>query len=109
MQPTYSEHAATFREKIQSFLAEHLPPDWKGIGALDADGAHAFTDQWRDILRDNKLLAASWPAEYGGAGLSALESVIMAEEFQKAGVPTGGRCSARNDWIFSRKVAACSL
>ena len=28
--------------------------------------------------------------EYGGAGLSALESVIMAEEFQRAGVPTGG-------------------
>ncbi len=90
MQPTYTEQAETFREKIQSFLAEHLPTDWQGIGALDAEAAAAFTAQWRNTLRDNKLLATSWPEEYGGAGLSALESVIMAEEFQKAGVPTGG-------------------
>jgi alkylation response protein AidB-like acyl-CoA dehydrogenase len=90
MQPTYTAEAETFREKIQGFLAEHLPDDWKGTGALDAEAAHRFTEEWRVILRDNKLLAASWPTEYGGAGLTALESVIMAEEFQKAGVPTGG-------------------
>ena len=35
-------------------------------------------------------LAPGWPTEYGGAGLSALEQVIIAEEFAKAGVPTGG-------------------
>lgn len=79
-----------FREKVQSFLAEQLPADWQGIGALDAGEAATFTRGWRDTLRDNRLLAASWPQEYGGAGLSELESVIMAEEFQRAGVPTGG-------------------
>ncbi|MEM9131064.1 MAG: acyl-CoA dehydrogenase family protein [Actinomycetota bacterium] len=89
MQPTYSEHAETFRQKIQAFLAEHLPADWNGIGALDAEAAHTFSNEWRAILRDNKLLASSWPEEYGGAGLTELEGVIMAEEFQKAGVPTG--------------------
>ncbi len=89
MQPTYTAEADTFREKIQAFLAEHLPANWKGIGALDADAAHTFSREWRDILRDNQLLAASWPQEYGGAGLSELEGVIMAEEFAKAGVPTG--------------------
>jgi alkylation response protein AidB-like acyl-CoA dehydrogenase len=90
MQPTYTAEAETFREKIQTFLAEHLPANWTGIGALDAEAAHQFTEEWRNILRDNKLLAASWPTEYGGAGLTELESVIMTEEFQKAGVPTGG-------------------
>jgi alkylation response protein AidB-like acyl-CoA dehydrogenase len=90
MQPTYTAEAEAFREKIHSFLAEHLPPDWQGIGALDHDEARRFTEEWRAILRDNRLLAASWPEEYGGAGLSALESVVMAEEFQRAGVPTGG-------------------
>ncbi len=89
MQPTYTAEADKYREKIQAFLAEHLPGNWNGIGALDADAAHQFTEEWRPILRDNRLLAATWPTEYGGAGLSALESVIMAEEFQKAGVPTG--------------------
>ncbi len=90
MQPTYTPEAAVFREKIQAFLAEHLPANWEGIGALQPDAAHEFTKQWRDVLRDNTLLAASWPTEYGGAGLSQLEGVIMAEEFAKAGVPTGG-------------------
>ncbi len=90
MQPTYTDVADTFREKIQAFLAEHLPANWEGIGALDADAAMKFTQEWRDILRDNQYLAANWPTEYGGAGLTALESVIMAEEFAKAGVPTGG-------------------
>lgn len=90
MQPTYTAEADTFREKTQAFLAEHLPANWKGIGALDADAAHQFTNEWRDILRDNKLLAASWPSEYGGAGLTELEGVILAEEFAKAGVPTAG-------------------
>ncbi len=90
MQPTYTAEAETFREKIQAFLAEHLPSNWQGIGALDHEAAMQFTSEWRAILRDNKLLAANWPEEYGGAGLTALESVIMAEEFQKSGVPTGG-------------------
>lgn len=90
MQPTYGPEAQEYREKIRAFLAEHLPADWEGIGALGADEAQAFAAQWRDTLRDNRLLAASWPTEYGGAGLTALESVILAEEFQRAGVPTGG-------------------
>lgn len=90
MKPTYTAEADTFRQKIQAFLAEHLPADWAGIGALDADAAHEFSTQWRDTLRDNQYLAPNWPTSYGGGGMSALESVIMAEEFSKAGVPTGG-------------------
>ena len=90
MQPTYSADADRFRTKIRTFLDENLPADWEGIGALTADEAHAFTVKWRDVLRDNSLLAPNWPTGYGGGGLTALESVIMAEEFQRAGVPTGG-------------------
>ncbi len=90
MDPTYSAEATPYREKIQAFLAEHLPANWKGIGALDHEAAHQFTNEWREVLSANQLLAPSWPASYGGAGLSELEQVIMAEEFLKAGVPTGG-------------------
>ncbi len=90
MKPVYPESASDYRKKIQSFLSENLPEGWVGIGALDSEDAAAFAESWRATLRDNKLLAPTWSTEYGGAGLSALESVIMAEEFQKAGVPTGG-------------------
>ncbi|MGH1503903.1 MAG: acyl-CoA dehydrogenase family protein [Acidimicrobiales bacterium] len=94
MQPTYTAEAEAFREKMQAFLAEHLPADWKGIGALDAEAAHQFSVDWRKILADNKLVAANWPVEYGGAGLTELETVIMAEEFTKAGVPLRGENDA---------------
>ena len=91
MQPTYSPEAEAFREKIQAFLAEHLPSNWQGLGALDADEAFRFTnEEWRPLLAEQRYLAPAWPAEYGGGGLSELEQVILAEEFRKAGVPEGG-------------------
>jgi alkylation response protein AidB-like acyl-CoA dehydrogenase len=90
MQPRYSAEAEAFREKIQAFLAEHLPPGWAGAGALPTEEVAGFTEEWRRILYDNGLLGLGWPKEYGGAGMSALEQVIVSEEFARAGVPTGG-------------------
>jgi alkylation response protein AidB-like acyl-CoA dehydrogenase len=90
MQPTYSAEADAYREKVQAFLAEHLPPSWGGIGTLEGEAMDRFTAEWRQTLYENGLLAQSWPKEYGGAGLSAMESVVVAEEFAKAGVPSGG-------------------
>jgi alkylation response protein AidB-like acyl-CoA dehydrogenase len=90
MQPTYSPEAEAYREKVQAFLAERLPADWQGIGRLEGDALHAFVAEWRAVLADARYLAPGWPAEYGGGGLSALEQVIVGEEFAKAGVPTGG-------------------
>ena len=94
MDPTYSAEADTFRERIRSFLEENLPEGWEGIGALDAEAIADFTADWRQKLAANSLLAPSWPTEYGGGGMSELEQVIMAEEFQKAGAPTGGQNDA---------------
>ena len=41
------------------------------------------------MLYEAGYLAPGWPVEYGGGGLTALEQVIIAEEFARAGVPTG--------------------
>ena len=90
MRATYSPEAEAFREKVQAFLAEHLPADWRGIGQLDHDGVVRFTKEWRQTLYENGLLALGWPKEYGGGGMTPLEQVIVAEEFTKAGVPAGG-------------------
>ncbi len=90
MDLAYPPEAATFRVRMREFLAEHLPPDWRGIGALDHDEARIFTQSWRAALHANGLLALNWPKEYGGAGLTPLESVVLAEEFARAGVPAGG-------------------
>ena len=90
MEPTYSAEAESFREKIQAFLAEHLPVGWKGVGQFEGDAVLRFTLEWRALLHEHGFLAPSWPKEYGGGGMSALEQVILAEEFTRAGVPAGG-------------------
>jgi len=104
MDPTYSEQAEAYREKIVAFLGEHLPADWQGMGALSPEDLETFTAEWRATLASNSLLAPSWPAEYGGGGLTPLEKVIMAEEFQKAGVPTGG-----NNDVFSIQMVGNTI
>lgn len=90
MQPTYPPETEQYREKISAFLDEHLPSNWRGIGAVAPEHRAQFQMEWRETLRDNKLLAPNWPAEYGGGGLTHLEQVVLNEEFAKRGVPTSG-------------------
>ena len=89
MDPRYSAEAEAYREKIQAFLAEHLPAGWQGVGALPEDQRDAWVEEWRSLLVRNHLIAPAWPQEYGGGGLSAIERVMLHEEFAKAAVPTG--------------------
>lgn len=104
MNPTYSAAADEYREKVQAFLAEKLPPNWKGIGALTGDALEHFVTEWRATLFSSGYLAPGWPVEFGGGGLSELEQVIIAEEFARAGVPTGGH----ND-VFSIQMLGNTL
>jgi alkylation response protein AidB-like acyl-CoA dehydrogenase len=90
MDPRFPPETEAFRAQIRAFLAEHLPDDWVGIGALDTGDALEFTERWRDVLAENGYLAPAWPTRYGGGGLSKLQQVVMVEEFAKAGVPSYG-------------------
>jgi len=90
MQPTYTAEAEAYREKVQAFLAEKLPSNWQGTGSLEGEELEKFVAEWRQVLYEANYLAPGWPAEYGGAGLTATEQVILAEEFTRAGVPSGG-------------------
>src|SRR5437588_4415281 len=89
MDVRYPPEAEAYREKVQAFLAEHLPTGWRGIGALERDEMQRFREEWRQVLYEHGYLGVSWPKEYGGAGLSPVEQVVLAEEFARAGVPTG--------------------
>ncbi len=89
MDPTYTSEAEAFRQKIQAFLAEHLPADWSGMGSLSPEERRDFIARWRPILAANDLLAVAWPERFGGAGLTLLERTVLAEEFATAGVPVG--------------------
>jgi alkylation response protein AidB-like acyl-CoA dehydrogenase len=90
MDPRFPPETDAFRREIQQFLADNVPDDWAGLGALDTEAAHAFTRRWRTLLAQHGYLTPAWPREYGGAGLTKLQQVIMVEEFAKAGVPANG-------------------
>ena len=90
MDPRYSPEAESFRGRVVAFLDDALPKDFPGIGRMPIDEVRPWVMEWRRILHAERFLAPGWPTEYGGGGLSALEQVILAEEFAKAGVPTGG-------------------
>jgi alkylation response protein AidB-like acyl-CoA dehydrogenase len=83
----YPPEAEAFRTRIRAFLTEHLPVGWCGPGALPPDERDAFARQWRESLVACGLVAVSWPEKYGGAGLSAIDQVVLAEEFTRAGAP----------------------
>ncbi len=68
--------AEEFRARVRAFLAAHR------------DAARSV-DGWRRTLYEHGFLGVSWPTEYGGGGLTRAEQVVLAEEFARAGVPTG--------------------
>jgi alkylation response protein AidB-like acyl-CoA dehydrogenase len=85
-----TEGQVTFRAHVRDFLRDNLPADWQGIGGLDPASYASFRQRWRALLVEHRLIAPSWPVEYGGGGRTAAESAVVAEEFARAGVPRGG-------------------
>ncbi|MEX1007408.1 MAG: acyl-CoA dehydrogenase family protein [Acidimicrobiia bacterium] len=86
----YTREAEAFRVEVRAVIDRRLPEDWHGLGALDRDEAATFTTEWREVLREEGLLALPWPVEYGGAGRTLLEQLVAAEELARARVPEGG-------------------
>jgi alkylation response protein AidB-like acyl-CoA dehydrogenase len=87
MDLSFPPEAEAFRAQVRAFLAEHLPADWKGLGALDRAEAKAFTNTWRRTLAEHGMIGITWPKEYGGQGQPKIDQVVLAEEFARAGVP----------------------
>jgi alkylation response protein AidB-like acyl-CoA dehydrogenase len=87
---TYPAEVEEFRTEVRQVLAEELPADWRGIGAIPTDAeTEDFVLRWRDVLHRRGLLGITWPVEYGGRGLSQLHQVVLVEELTRAGLPFG--------------------
>ncbi len=87
MDPSFPAEAEMFRAEVRTFLVDHLPEGWRGLGSLDRDDAETFVARWRRTLADHRMIGLTWPIEWGGRGLGKLHQVVLAEEFARAGVP----------------------
>ena len=91
---------AAFRKEVQAFIDEHGPKARRGGEDEDGEGggqgggwsreARERTKGWKDALVANGWVAAGWPKEYGGAGMSAVEQFILNEELAESGLSNVG-------------------
>jgi alkylation response protein AidB-like acyl-CoA dehydrogenase len=88
MDLTYPPEAEQFRKEIRAWLEENLPEGWFDEGfELTGEERKRFNEEWPKKLYAGGWICASWPKEYGGKGLSTIESVVLNEEFSRANAP----------------------
>jgi alkylation response protein AidB-like acyl-CoA dehydrogenase len=88
MDLTYPPEAEAFRLEVRSWLEENLPEGWGDPGhTMTADERRSFNAEWTKKLGEGGWICASWPKEYGGRGLSLMESVVLNEEFARTNAP----------------------
>lgn len=84
------EELDAFREEAKSWLADNFPTSLVGqasniLGAHSADRSNPDLDVWIDRLGDKGWGTPTWPAEYGGGGLSQLQAQIVNQEMDVLG------------------------
>jgi alkylation response protein AidB-like acyl-CoA dehydrogenase len=84
----YGSRYEAFRQQVRAFLDEHKEERPKE-GVWDADRKEI--SRWLSLLIEHGYWARTIPKEYGGHGAAPdlLETVIMDEEFNRAGVARG--------------------
>lgn len=81
MDLTFTEEQELLRETVRSLLAKQSSPEI--VRELEGDPIGYRPDLWKELARLD-LLGLAIPETYGGAGQSALETVIIYEEFGRA-------------------------
>jgi alkylation response protein AidB-like acyl-CoA dehydrogenase len=85
-----------FRTEARGWIAANFPAALKGRGnsMMREERSEPDADQeaWRKAMGDKGWGVPTWPAAYGGGGLSPAEARIVQQELNKAGAynPIGG-------------------
>lgn len=76
-----------FRAEVHDYFTRVVTPEVRAqVERDDASGAAAYRDLMRRIGGDG-WLCPTWPAEFGGRGLSEVEQYLFFDETQRLGVP----------------------
>ncbi|HSX56458.1 MAG TPA: acyl-CoA dehydrogenase family protein, partial [Sphingomonas sp.] len=92
---TLAEPATTsgldlFRSQVREWLAANFPASLKGkdntMSAVEGPGEETPEQAaWRKAMGEKGWGVPTWPAEYGGGGLSRAEARVLADEMAKIG------------------------
>ena len=91
------EGADAFRQQVRDWLDANFPASLRGRdnGMVASEGPSEPTadeEAWRRAVGDKGWGVPTWPAAYGGGGLSRVEARVLADEMAQAGAwnPIGG-------------------
>jgi len=92
---SFTPEQDAFRQEIRQWIKENMPEDWAGeeqfIAMKDpverSKAIQKLSEQIAKKLGEKGWLAAAWPKEYGGMGLSPIEQLIYKEEMTYYRVP----------------------
>jgi alkylation response protein AidB-like acyl-CoA dehydrogenase len=86
----YPSGLDTFREEVRAWATVSLGE----IRSRPETGHDTVDARWQRCLHESGWATPTWPTEYGGRGVSALEAAVAADEFDALGAPmaraTGG-------------------
>ncbi|MFO1015309.1 MAG: acyl-CoA dehydrogenase family protein [Caulobacteraceae bacterium] len=85
-----------FRQSVRAWVAENFPAGLKSapnpMAREERTEPTPDMEAWRKAVGEKGWGVPTWPAEYGGGGLSAADARIVQSEFARAGAynPIGG-------------------
>jgi alkylation response protein AidB-like acyl-CoA dehydrogenase len=107
----WTDEQNALREAIRDLCAKHASPEV--VRSLEDDATGYREDTWRELAK-MELLGLTIPESYGGVGQTAVENVILYEEFGRSLLPSphlvscvvgaglllaAGSDAQRKDWL----------
>jgi alkylation response protein AidB-like acyl-CoA dehydrogenase len=86
----FSREEREFRDEVRTWLTEHVPREPRPTG--DGPDIREYDLAWQRAQYEGGWAGISWPAEYGGRGLSTIQQLIWYEEYARAEAPWIGAC-----------------
>ena len=87
----YTESEQSFRQEVQDFLRENLPPK--------KDRDENFLKNWLEKVREKGWVGFSWPKAFGGSDGGLIEQAILKEEMALAKAPPLGTSMMGLAWV----------
>lgn len=85
-----SPEEEAFRAEVRRWLRDNLPAGWHTDASVrpgTVEERIAFARRWQRKLHEGGWAGISWPREYGGRDLDALQQLAFSEEYVASGAP----------------------
>ena len=79
-----------FRKEARSWLEANFPESLKGqagaaLASMEGPGPEGDMRLWKERMADKRWAAPTWPAEYGGGGLTPHQGRVLSQEMARIG------------------------